>query len=104
MDVAYADTFAEGDFAGVWLLFACKNGEQSGFADSVGADQGNAVSIVNGEADVLKQGRGAEAFGDVLCVQDRRHSFSLGLVPSEPRGTPKAIAAGLVILRNLIGA
>jgi hypothetical protein len=32
---------------------------------------------VDGEAYVFKQGYGAEAFGDALCIQDRRHSFSL---------------------------
>jgi hypothetical protein len=32
---------------------------------------------VDSEADVLKEGRGAEAFGDALRIQDRRHSSSL---------------------------
>ena len=77
MHIADADTFAKGNFAGVRLLFAAKNGEQRGLSGAVGANQADAVAVVDGETDVLKERSGAEAFGDVLRVQDRRHSLSL---------------------------
>jgi hypothetical protein len=32
---------------------------------------------VNRERDAVEEGNGAEAFGDVLGDQDRRHGFSL---------------------------
>jgi len=77
MEVADAHSFAESDFARVRVLFAPEDGEQSRLAGAVGADESNAVPVVDGEAYVFKQGYGAEAFGDALCIQDRRHSFSL---------------------------
>ena len=77
MDIADANALAEGDFAGVGLLFRAEDGEESGFARAVRADEADAVAIVNGEGDVLEERSGAEAFGDILRNQDRRHILSL---------------------------
>ena len=51
--------------------------EHRGFARTVGTDEADAIAIVNRKGDVVEERNGAEAFGDVLRDQDRRHLFSL---------------------------
>src|ERR1039458_5942664 len=77
MDVADSNAFAEGDFSGVGLLFRAEDGEESGFARTVRTDEPDAVAVVDGAGDVVEQRYSAEAFGDILRDQDRRHTLSL---------------------------
>ena len=84
MDVADAGALAEGDFAGVGLLLGAEDSEQRGFARAVGTDEADAIAVVHGEGDVVEERIGAEAFGDVLRDQDRRHVSSLWGLSSLP--------------------
>src|ERR1039458_8944792 len=77
MDVANTNALAEGDFSGVGLLFRAEDGEKSGFACAVGANEADAIAVMDCAGDVVKEGSSAEAFGDILCDQDRRHIPSL---------------------------
>ncbi len=77
MDVTDANALAEGDFSGVGLLFRAEDGEESGFASAVRTDEADAIAVVDGAGDVVEERSSAEAFGDVLRDQDRRHISSL---------------------------
>ena len=77
MDVADANALAEGDFPGVGLLFRAEDGEESGFACAVRTDEADAIAVVDCAGDVVEERSSAEAFGDILRDQDRRHIFSL---------------------------
>jgi len=77
MNVADARAGAESDIAGIGLLLAGEHGEEGGLPCSVGANEADARAVVHGEGDVLKERFGAEAFGNVLRIQNRRHGFSV---------------------------
>ena len=77
MDIADAYVFAERNFAGVRLLFAIEKREESGFTCAVGADQANAIAVLDGKGNLVEQRKSAEAFSDVLRNQNRRHVLSL---------------------------
>jgi hypothetical protein len=77
MDVGDTNALAEGDFPGIGLLFRAEDGEESGFAGAVWADEADAIAVVNCAGDVVKERNGPEALGDILRNQDRWHSFSL---------------------------
>ena len=77
MHVADAYVFAERNFAGVRLLFGAEDREECGFACAVGTDKADAVTVVDGKGNVIEERMSAEAFGDVLRDQDRRHVLSL---------------------------
>ena len=97
MNVADAGALAEGNLAGIGLLLGAEDGEEGGLAGAVGTDEADAIPVVDGEGEVIEQGSGAEAFGDVLRDEDRRHVFSLGergrtSTPEEGEGTGRADA------------
>jgi len=69
VDVADAGSLTEGDFAGVGLLLGTEDSKKRGFARTVGADEADAVAVVDGKGDVVEERIGAEAFGDVLRDQ-----------------------------------
>lgn len=96
MDVADANALAEGDFPGIWLLFRAEDGEQSGFASAVWTDEADAIAIVDCAGDAVEKRSSAEALGDFLRDQDRRHTFSLRV-----RDLRQVSAAFLV--RNVYG-
>ena len=77
VDVADAGSLAEGDFARVGFLLGGEDSKERGLPCSVGTDEADAVAVVNGEGDVVEERECAEAFGDVLGDEDRRHVFSL---------------------------
>jgi hypothetical protein len=67
----------------------------------VGTDEADAVAVVDGEGEVVEEWIGAEAFGDVLRDQDRRHVSSLwgvfrGRSPVRVQRQPRA---GATIVR-----
>ncbi len=73
-DVADAGALADCDFAGVGVFFGGEDLEKGGFASAVGSDEADAVAVGDGEGDFGEEGDGAEALGDALSVQNRRHS------------------------------
>jgi len=77
MDEADANALTVGDFSGVGLLFRAEDGEKSGFAGAVRTDKAYAISVVDCAGNVVEERSDAEAFGDILRDQDRRHIFSL---------------------------
>ena len=77
MHVADTGALAKRDFAGVGLVLGAENGEQRGFACAIGPDQADTVAIVDGERDTVEERIGAEALGDILRDQNRRHVSSL---------------------------
>ncbi len=76
-DVSDTGTFAYGDVAGVGVFFTGEDLEQGRFASTVGANEADVVAIRDGEGDVVEEGCRAKGLGEALCVEDRRHCFSL---------------------------
>ena len=87
MDAADANALAEGDFAGVGLLFRAEDGEESGFACAVRTNEADAIAVVDCAGDVVEERSSAEAFGDILRDQDRRHVSSLRWRDLRPAST-----------------
>ena len=77
MDVADPNALAEGDFPGAGPLFRTEDGEESGFASAVWADEADAIAVVNRTGDVVKERNGTEALRDIFRNQYRWHTLSL---------------------------
>ena len=73
LDVGDGGAAAHGDLAAVRLLLVGKQREESRLAGAVGADEADAVAIVDREGEILKERRRAEALGDRLSCQDWSH-------------------------------
>ncbi len=58
-------------------LFRAEDGEESGFAGAVRTDEADAIAVMDCAGDVVEKRSSAEAFGDILRDQDRRHTLSL---------------------------
>jgi hypothetical protein len=54
---------------------------------------------VDRKGDVVEEGDGAEAFGDVLRDQDRRHGFSLRGAGPSPVRVQRQPSAGAMVVR-----
>ncbi|OPZ04886.1 MAG: hypothetical protein BWZ08_02600 [candidate division BRC1 bacterium ADurb.BinA292] len=67
---ADAQVLAPGDLAGVGGLEPGENAQQGGLARAVGADDADAVALVDAEGEIGEQGFGAVAFGQIVDRDD----------------------------------
>ena len=64
-------------------IFPEQTADQRGLAGPVGADQGDAMSALDGEVDALQNGLATKAFADLLETDHRAFSSPLNLKLSE---------------------
>ena len=69
LDVADAGEAAAGDFAIIGVDDPGEGAEEGGFAGAVGADEADAVALVDLELDIAKERGGPEGLGESLSVQ-----------------------------------
>ena len=72
LDTGETGSFAERHFPAVGLYLARQNSEKSGFTGSVRANQADAVSVRNGERNILEERVRSEGFRNFLCVDNGR--------------------------------
>ena len=60
------------DLTGVWALVAGEDVHHRRLAGAVGADQGDAVALVDTEGDIREESADAEGFGDVNNVENHK--------------------------------
>ena len=72
---AHGDIFFEGDASLVWAGLAEDEGEESGFARAIGADETDAVFAVNLEGDVAEESATRERFTE---LREREHGERAG--------------------------
>jgi hypothetical protein len=72
LDAGETSSLAERDFPIVGTHLTRQNSKERGFAGSVRADETDAISIRNGEGDVLKERVRSEGLCDLLSVDNGR--------------------------------
>jgi hypothetical protein len=72
LDTGKAGALAERDFSAVGLYLASQNSEKGGFTGSVRANQADAVSVRNGEGNILEERVRSEGFRNFLGVDNGR--------------------------------
>src|SRR6202022_2388002 len=72
LDTGEAGALAERDFAAVGCDLGRQNSKKSGFTGSVRANQADAVSVRNGERNILEERVRSEGFANFLGVDNGR--------------------------------
>src|SRR5689334_18050436 len=76
-DIAETRPPAHRDVAGVGFYSTGKDLQQSGLPRSVGTDQSDTIAFRNSKGNVLKERRDAVGPGNLLRVNQWRHSFTI---------------------------
>ena len=76
-EVTHAQAFGTEDRAFAGLVFACQDAQQGGFANPVGANDGNASVVRNGKRDPIKNVNGTKRACQILRGQQCHNGKSI---------------------------